>query len=92
MVDAAEVKSAEVQKAEAEAALHSVQGTLAETSAAAARAERRVMLLTKERDGLNRVLASYDAEATDTSASGDLLVVPAPLPPPPTQRSNVSNC
>jgi len=76
VANAADVKSAGVQRAEAEAALHSVQGTLAEATAAAARADRRVMLLTKERDGLNRVLASFEAEATDKSLSGE----PPPSP------------
>jgi hypothetical protein len=64
------LKSAEIQKAEAEAALHSVQGSLAETTASAARLERRVMLLTKERDGMNRILASYDADAINKSVAG----------------------
>ena len=46
----------------AEAAAEAAKAAEAEAATAAARLERKVALLTKERDGLKSILASYDED------------------------------
>jgi hypothetical protein len=67
-----EAASADAAAAEARAAAERAAG--GEAAAAAARAERRAGLLARERDGLRKVLASYDEEAAPRASPG----APAP--------------
>ncbi|KAK9820056.1 hypothetical protein WJX72_005559 [[Myrmecia] bisecta] len=50
------------QRQEGEAALKASQDACAELAATAARLERKVTLLTRERDGLKKIIESYDEE------------------------------
>ena len=68
---AEELKAARNSTVELQATLHSVQGANAELAALAARFERKVSLLTREREGLQKMLASYSAEeAIPTNNAG----------------------
>lgn len=69
------LRAARGQIAETEAALHSVQGLNAELSATAARLERKVALLNKEKEGLQKILASYSVEQQDARESRGLIDV-----------------
>ena len=73
------LRAAEGERTETEAALHSVQGLNAELSAATARLERRVILLTKEHEGLQKLLASYSIEEGDVQGSQGLIPWPIAL-------------
>jgi hypothetical protein len=56
------VRAAEDAAKEADARLLRTQAAQSEAAAAVARLERKAALLTKERDGLKSILASYDEE------------------------------
>lgn len=53
---------ADAARAEAEQAAAAAQAAADESAAALSRAERKLVLLGKERDGLKGILASYDEE------------------------------
>lgn len=72
---AEEKKAMEAAKTEAEAALQGVQGSNAELAAIAARFERKAALLAKEREGLQKLLASFHTEAQNSGASTKALGV-----------------
>ena len=55
---------------EMEAELVTARAKLADAAAAAARASNRAELLARERDGLNRVIASYETELANNRGSG----------------------
>lgn len=54
--------AADAARAEAEQATAAAQAASEQAAAALSRAERKLVLLTKERDGLKGILASYDEE------------------------------
>lgn len=54
--------AADAARAEAEQAAAAAQAAADQAAAALSRAERKLVLLTKERDGLKGILASYDEE------------------------------
>lgn len=56
------MRAAEDAAKEADARLMRTQAAQSEAAGALARTERKVALLTKERDGLKSILASYDEE------------------------------
>lgn len=66
LLPAGQVQAAERQQQEHEAALAAANTAREESDAAAARLERQVAVLGKERDGLKRILASYQHD--DASA------------------------
>lgn len=63
------VSAAQDATREAEARLARTQAAQSEAAAAVARLERKVALLSKERDGLKSILASYDEEEAGLGAS-----------------------
>jgi len=62
---AAAAAAAERRAAAAEAARAAAAAAAADAAAALARSERRLNLVTREKDSLNRVLQSYDNEAAN---------------------------
>jgi hypothetical protein len=72
---AGELRTAQESLREADAAAQAARAAEADAATTAARLERKVGLLTKERDGLKRILASYDED--EAAGSGPW----PPLPP-----------
>ena len=67
---AGELHAAQAAARQAAAALSQAEAAEAEASGTVARLERKVALLTKERNVLKEIVASYDAE--EANLSGDL--------------------
>lgn len=59
---AGQLRAAEKRQHEHEAGLAAAQGSQSEAAAIAARLERQLAILGKERDGLKRILASYQQD------------------------------
>jgi hypothetical protein len=59
---AGQLQAAEARQQEHDAAVAAAQAAREEADAAAARLERQLAVLGKERDGLKRILASYQQE------------------------------
>lgn len=71
---AGELQAAQAAARQAAGALSHVEAAEAEASGVVARLERKVALLTKERNVLKEIVASYDAE--EANLSGDSLWAP----------------
>ena len=69
---AGELQDAQAAAAQAAAAQSRLEAAEAEASGAVARLERKVALLTKERNVLKEIVASYDAE--EANLSGTVIV------------------
>ena len=84
IIHAGELQAAQAAARAAAAVQSRLEAAEAEASGVLARLERKVALLTKERDGLKEIVASYDAEeanfsgmaisgSTETSLSNELV-------------------